>query len=104
MTEEFRAIAQKYLGMKPSDHGCLGWSGMQQKMADELEEVVKNDNLRFQDFFRNFLRMHHLTSKWEEYLKENESISIDVLCKEPRSFEEIMDSIWGKASSQCGGK
>jgi len=42
MNEEFRMIAQNYLGMKPTDKGCKTWGEMQQKMANELEDVVKN--------------------------------------------------------------
>ena len=42
MNEQFRMIAQNYCGMTPKDKGCKTWGEMQQKMADELEEVVKN--------------------------------------------------------------
>jgi hypothetical protein len=45
MNEEFRIIAQSYIGMKPKDKGCKTWGEMQQKMADELENVVKNLNI-----------------------------------------------------------
>lgn len=42
MNEKFRIIAQSYCGMTPKDKGCKTWGEMQQKMADEIEEVVKN--------------------------------------------------------------
>lgn len=42
MHEEFRIIAQRYIGMTPKDMGCETWSEMQQQMADVLENVVKN--------------------------------------------------------------
>jgi len=42
MNEELRVISQSYCGMTPKDKGCKTWAEMQQKMADELECVVKN--------------------------------------------------------------
>ena len=41
MKEEFRKIAQSYLGMTPNDKGCINWSEMQDKMANELDSAVK---------------------------------------------------------------
>ncbi len=40
MKEEFRKIAQSYIGMTPKDKGCNTWLEMQNKMADELNEVA----------------------------------------------------------------
>lgn len=43
MNEQLRMIAQNYCGMTPNDKGCKTWDEMQQKMADELKNVVKNN-------------------------------------------------------------
>ena len=41
MREKLIELAQQYLGMNPSDKGCLDYDEMQHKMADEILDIVK---------------------------------------------------------------
>jgi len=42
MREKFRDLAQRYCGMIPKDLKCTTWDEMQEKMADEIMEIVEN--------------------------------------------------------------
>jgi hypothetical protein len=51
MKDKLRNLAQNYLGMTPKDKGCVHWSEMQDKMADEMLEIIPDQKELLIDFY-----------------------------------------------------
>ena len=62
-----KALTTYITALKPNQDECTGF-------IDGFNEALSLFAVSGQlpELFRNFIRTNHLTSKWEDYLKENE--------------------------------